>query len=49
MNYDLPEYMVIGTSAIVNTEIDGAHAGKFWELLQKNIENIGRKQRKRNR
>lgn len=24
MNYDLPEYMVIGTSAIVNTEIDGA-------------------------
>lgn len=24
MNYDLPEYMIIGTSAIVNTEIDGA-------------------------
>ena len=83
MNYDLPEYMVIGTSAIVNTEIDGAvgmnsgifnnpfliwgryqshfgrnmlkisfqfhhtqmdgaHAGKFLELLQKNIDNIGK-------
>ena len=87
MNYDLPEYMVIGTSAIVNTEIDGAvgmnsgifnnpfliwgryqshfgrnmlkisfhfhhtqmdgaHAGKFLEVLQKNIDNTGRKQRK---
>ena len=88
MNYDLPEYMVIGTSAIVNTEIDGAvgmnsgifnnpfliwgryqshfgrnmlkisfqfhhtqmdgaHAGKFLELLQKNIDNIGRKKEKK--
>ena len=87
MNYDLPEYMVIGTSAIVNTEIDGAvgmnsgifnnpfliwgryqshfgrnmlkisfqfhhtqmdgaHAGEFLELLQKNIDNIGKKRRK---
>lgn len=85
INHDLPEYMVIGTSAIVNTEIDGAvgmnsgifnnpfliwgryrscfgramlkisfqfhhtqmdgaHAGKFLELLQKNIDNIERKQ-----
>lgn len=87
MNHDLSEYMVIGTSAIVNTEIDGAvgmnsgifnnpfliwgkyhriwredmlrisfqfhhtqmdgaHAGKFLELLQNNIDRIGKKQRK---
>lgn len=87
MNHDLSEYMVIGTSAIVNTEIDGAigmnsgifnnpfliwgkyhrvwrgdmlrisfqfhhtqmdgaHAGKFLELLQNNIDRIGKRQRK---
>ena len=29
-----------------HTQMDGAHAGKFLELLQKNIDNIGKKQRK---
>lgn len=28
-NHDLSDYMVIGTSAIIDTEIDGAHAGLF--------------------
>ena len=29
-----------------HTQMDGAHAGKFLEVLQKNIDNTGRKQRK---
>ena len=29
--------MVIGTSAIIDTEIDGAHAGRFFANLQKEI------------
>lgn len=42
-NHDLSDYMVIGTSAIIDTEIDGAHAGLFLKLLQRNINEIGRK------
>ena len=42
-NHDLSEYMVIGTSAIIDTEIDGAHAGLFKKLLQRNINSLGRK------
>ena len=30
-----------------HTQMDGAHAGKFLELLQKNIDNIGRKKEKK--
>lgn len=29
--------MVIGISAIIDTEIDGAHAGRFFANLQKEI------------
>lgn len=36
-NHDLTDSMVIGTSAIVDTEIDGAHAGRFLQSLQENI------------
>lgn len=42
-NHDLSDYMVIGTSAIIDTEIDGAHAGLFLKLLQRNINSLGRK------
>lgn len=41
-NHDLSDYMVIGTSAIIDTEIDGAHAGLFLKLLQRNINSLGR-------
>ena len=40
MNYDLPEYMVIGTSAIVNTEIDGA-VGMNSGILNNPCEPVG--------
>lgn len=42
-NHDLSDYMVIGTSAIIDTEIDGVHAGLFLKLLQRNINSLGRK------
>ena len=32
--------MVIGTSAIIDTEIDGAHAGRFLANLQKEINGL---------
>ena len=32
--------MVIGTSAIIDTEIDGAHAGRFLANLQNEIEKL---------
>lgn len=35
-----PECMVIGTSAIVDTELDGAQAGRFLEELQNEIRQL---------
>ena len=32
--------MVIGTSAIIDTEIDGAHAGRFSAELQNEISRL---------
>ncbi len=39
-NHDLPDSMVIGTSAIIDTEIDGAHAGRFLQRLQESIRSV---------
>ena len=43
-NHDLTESMVIGTSAIVDTEMDGAHAGRFLRHLQESIYSLKQKQ-----
>lgn len=41
MDRDLSEEsMVIGTSAIIDTEIDGAHAGRFLANLQNEIKQL---------
>ena len=39
-NHDLTESMVIGTSALAQYEIDGAHASRFLDNLQKEIRNL---------
>ena len=39
-NHDLSDSMVIGTSAIIDTEIDGAHAGRFLQRLQESIRSV---------
>ncbi len=39
-NHDIPDSMVIGTSALAQYEIDGAHAAAFLYALQREIDKL---------